>query len=347
VLSDLWPLSHRGHMIDAPKYPYEPLLDDDFIVDADNYLEDFINASDITKKLKDSYSTTSTTTDATSGLKSNASAKNTSAQAAANKTNHTKAEAADVKVKPAKATVEVKTTTTAAKTTAEVKATTTAAKTTADVKATTTAAKTTADVKATTTAAKTTAEVKATTNAAKTTAEVKATTTAAKTTADVKTTTNAAKTTADVKATTTAAKTTADVRATTTAAKTTSKATTTAKKMMLLGAGNGCTTRADPRSDQRWQFLFGLNTAAPGTSCIFGVVPADEGSHCMLSDGKYGSFGWCYTRSDRTEWGSCGEGCPLVGTADVITKRLDRLTFRVALALKKLGITKCSKTHMS
>jgi len=295
VLSDLWPLSHRGHMIDAPKYPYEPLLDDDLITDADNYLEDFINASDITKKLKDSYSTSSTTTNATSGSK--------------------------------------------------VRATTTAAKTTAGVKATTTAAKTTVEVKATTTAAKTT--VKPTTTAAKTTAEVKPTTTAAKTTAKVKPTTTAAKTTAKVKPTTTAAKTTAKVKPTTTAAKTTAKATTTAKKMMLLGAGSGCTTRADPRSERRWQFLFGLNTAAPGTSCIFGVVPADEGSHCMLSDGKYGSFGWCYTRSDRTEWGSCGEGCPLVGTADVITKRLDRLTFRVALALKKLGITKCSKTHMS
>ena len=67
----------------------------------------------------------------------------------------------------------------------------------------------------------------------------------------------------------------------------------------------------------------------------------------MFSNGKYGSFGWCYTRSDRTEWGSCAEGCPFVGTADVIAKRLDRLTFRVSLALNTLGVSKCNRTHVS
>ena len=69
VCLDSWSLSHLRHVNHAPKYPFEPLLDEDFITDADNYLEDFINASDIPKKLNDSYSTTSTTTSATSGLK--------------------------------------------------------------------------------------------------------------------------------------------------------------------------------------------------------------------------------------------------------------------------------------
>jgi len=210
-------LDHLGQMIDAPKYPFDPAMDGDFIVDAKNYLEDFINASDIPKKLKDQYTTSSTTTMTT-----------------ATTSTITKAKAATTPAKNATATSS-------------------------------------------------TAKPNMTTPAP--------------------------------------------------------------KKMSLLGGR--CTTLADKSSERRWQFLFGLNIAASGTPCLFGVVPDDEGSHCILSDGKYGKFGWCYTRSDRTEWGSCAEGCPLVSSADAMAKRLDRLTLRVNSALNNLGMTKCSHTRVS
>jgi len=216
--------SRLGHIYKTPKYVFDPLMDGDFIIDADNYLEDFINASSIPKKLADRYTTSTTTT--TTATTTNATSK-----------------------VPTTVSTTVSTT----------------VGTTVNPTVSTTAAKTTANPKVTTTAA---------------------------------------------------------------------------KKMSLMGVGTSCTTRADPRSGS-WQFQFGVNTAAPGTPCIFGVVPADEGSHCILSDGKYGSFGWCYTRPDRTEWGSCAEGCPLVGTEGVIAKRVDSLTYRLGVSLNKLGITKC------
>jgi hypothetical protein len=245
-LLDSVSLSRVKHIYKTPKYPFDPLMDGDFIVDADNYLEDFINASAIPKKLKDRYTTHTTTTTITNATsKVNTTANNASGHAAGK---------------------EVHTT-------------------------------------VSTTVSKT--------------VHTTVSTTVSKT---VNTTVS-----------TTAANATANPNMTTTAT----------KKMSLVGVGNGCTTRADPHSERRWQFLFGLNTAAPGTPCIFGVVPADEGSHCMVSDKKYGSFGWCYTRPDRTEWGSCAEGCPLVGTEDVIAQSVDSLTDRVRFTLNKLGMTKC------
>merc|ERR1719433_1770907 len=65
MLLDGRSLSHLGHRDKKPKYPFEPLLDDDFITDSDNYLEDFINASDIVRKLKWRYTPTTTTTTTT------------------------------------------------------------------------------------------------------------------------------------------------------------------------------------------------------------------------------------------------------------------------------------------
>mmetsp|Transcript_49058 Transcript_49058/g.116726 ORF Transcript_49058/g.116726 Transcript_49058/m.116726 type:complete len:243 (+) Transcript_49058:104-832(+) len=69
-----------------------------------------------------------------------------------------------------------------------------------------------------------------------------------------------------------------------------------------------CVTRAPPT-----EFVF-YRTAAPGSKCIFGVDDRDEGGHCIIDDmAKTGSLGWCWTAEDRSEWGSCTEGCPLYG----------------------------------
>jgi len=56
--------------------------------------------------------------------------------------------------------------------------------------------------------------------------------------------------------------------------------------------------------------------------CIFGVDDRDEGKHCIYSEGKYGSLGWCYTSSEKNEWGSCNDSCPLWGQAKILEKRL-------------------------
>merc|ERR1719350_1587558 len=145
VLLDSWSLSHLGNLIHAPKYPFDPLMDDDFITDSNNYLEDFINASSILKKLKDQYPTTSKSANAETGLKANTTA--TTTQIAANTTATTTQPAANATTIPAEKP-----------------------------------------------------------NA---TAKLNVT-------------------------------------------------TPTPKKMLLLGGGS-CTTRAEPRSERRWQFLFGLN----------------------------------------------------------------------------------------
>merc|ERR1719401_1217783 len=74
-----------------------------------------------------------------------------------------------------------------------------------------------------------------------------------------------------------------------------------------------CTTRVDDRVD-----AFGYTTAPTGSTCVFGVDPRDEGSHCIEDNGQYGSYGWCYTSADAASWGSCSENCPLYGELKII-----------------------------
>lgn len=107
-----------------------------------------------------------------------------------------------------------------------------------------------------------------------------------------------------------------------------------------------CVTRADPRVES-W---FG-KTAPEGTPCVFGVDDRDEGQHCVMEDGlPYGSFGWCWTMEDRSEWGSCGEKCPLVGHAKVLgkkIKRVDKMLRRVQKLLNGSEESAANETNVT
>jgi len=106
------------------------------------------------------------------------------------------------------------------------------------------------------------------------------------------------------------------------------------ESLSFVGA---CYTHVDPRVEQRLQVpVFGASPAAAGRPCLFGVTPADEGSHCVYDGGKYGSFGWCYTEPDRTEWGSCSEDCPSAGNVKILNERIDHLMQRVQTLLAVL-----------
>lgn len=73
-----------------------------------------------------------------------------------------------------------------------------------------------------------------------------------------------------------------------------------------------CVTRLENRVTHSWTFF--AKVSPPGTPCVFGVDPRDEGSHCIGEEGDaYGSYGWCFTAADKSEWGSCSEKCPLYG----------------------------------
>jgi len=75
----------------------------------------------------------------------------------------------------------------------------------------------------------------------------------------------------------------------------------------------------------------------PGTPCVFGLDELDEGFHCILNSGAYGSFGWCYTAKDRSSWGACNEDCPLFGPAKKINDRLKNMTKELLAPAQKVG----------
>jgi hypothetical protein len=94
-----------------------------------------------------------------------------------------------------------------------------------------------------------------------------------------------------------------------------------------------CTTVDDPRGAT---MLTMTGVAKAGTPCVFGADERDQGGHCIMDDGKYGTYGWCYTTMDKTAWGSCSEYCPLGGAAGVLERRIDDLDQFVARILAKV-----------
>jgi hypothetical protein len=85
-----------------------------------------------------------------------------------------------------------------------------------------------------------------------------------------------------------------------------------------------CVTRYDPRIE-----AMVAATAESGTPCIFGLDDRDEGAHCVYDNGLFGSYGWCYTDEAASTWGSCSEGCPLQGSANVLGKKLDKVMDKI------------------
>jgi hypothetical protein len=83
-----------------------------------------------------------------------------------------------------------------------------------------------------------------------------------------------------------------------------------------------CVTREDSRAISS---IGGYTTSPPGTPCVFGVDDRDEGSHCIMDDEQYGSFGWCFTSQDKASFGSCSEGCPLYGHFGTLHKAIQSL----------------------
>lgn len=86
-------------------------------------------------------------------------------------------------------------------------------------------------------------------------------------------------------------------------------------------------------------------TADHGTPCLFGVDDRDERGHCIMDDlANHGVFGWCWTVSDRSVWGSCNEECPLFGQPAVLQKKLQKQQrilehYKELLAQNKANIT--------
>lgn len=131
----------------------------------------------------------------------------------------------------------------------------------------------------------------------------------------------------DASAATTGANISSEISNATTNATNASEATTNVSDVHV-----GCATRADDRI-QSWF----ASAAAPGSPCIFGIDVRDENSHCIYEDGAYGSFGWCFTASDRSEWGACNERCPLYGAPSALGKKIDSVAAKIDKVVEKLS----------
>jgi len=96
-------------------------------------------------------------------------------------------------------------------------------------------------------------------------------------------------------------------------------------------SATGCATRKDPRATAWF-----TETAPEGTPCVFGADTRDEGAHCIFENGDYGTNGFCFTKADRSEWGSCNDKCPLYGQPAALGNKLDSLLSAVKQIKKVL-----------
>jgi len=71
------------------------------------------------------------------------------------------------------------------------------------------------------------------------------------------------------------------------------------------------------------------------TPCVFGADARDEGRHC-IPETEYGSNGWCFTKSDLSAWGSCGDECPLFGPHKILGEKIDEVGGRIGDLVAKV-----------
>jgi len=113
---------------------------------------------------------------------------------------------------------------------------------------------------------------------------------------------------------------------------TTTTTTTTPKKHKK----SSCVTIASPM-DKVWnEELAPLKVAKDSSECVFGVDDRDEGGHCIHQNGKYGSYGWCFTKKDGSEWGSCNKLCPLYGQEKSLEDKIKELEEKLDRTRAKL-----------
>lgn len=97
----------------------------------------------------------------------------------------------------------------------------------------------------------------------------------------------------------------------------------------------GCHTAAPRRAS--WF----SGTAQAGTPCVFGVDVRDENGHCISDDpSAYGPLGWCWTKGDQTEWGSCSDDCPLYGGAKIIQQKIRGTQGKLRQAVETTALLK-------
>lgn len=84
-------------------------------------------------------------------------------------------------------------------------------------------------------------------------------------------------------------------------------------------------------------FLVDTCITKDGAPCIFGLDERDENGHCIPDTGEYGAFGWCYTKADKSSWGSCGESCPYFGQEKVLNKKIAAVTEKLNVLLEEVN----------
>jgi len=101
---------------------------------------------------------------------------------------------------------------------------------------------------------------------------------------------------------------------------------------VAAGTGDANTTRiCGTREDGTAtgvDWVGGASEASPGTACVFGIDLRDEGGHCIMET-QFGALGWCYTRKDKSEWGSCNEHCRLAGLDGVLEAKADAVAAKL------------------
>merc|ERR1719453_636716 len=113
---------------------------------------------------------------------------------------------------------------------------------------------------------------------------------------------------------------------------TTTTTTTTTKKPKK----SSCQTLESPMDKVWMEALAPLKVTKNGTVCVFGVDARDEGGHCIHQNGKYGAYGWCFTKKDGSEWGSCNKECPTYGQEKKLNDRIRELEAKLADTREKL-----------